>query len=216
VSFNELTQPDAAPAPAPARWPWGFSIALAIVLGGLFGVLAKQADEVDVLGFGQITSTLGVWILLIAFVGFVSATLARATGCSTVVVLTAVLAYYARQWQQFHYVPQHVAAVWCLLSVTGAPALAAACYQVRRPGWPAAAAVGLPTSLLVAEALPRLLAAPVIQPYVWVDLAGVGLLVVFGLIKGVRVARLAAVILVAASAATVLLGSVWSTVGGLG
>lgn len=192
------------------------SVALAILLGGLFGVLAKQADEVDFLGLGQITSTLGVWVLLVAFVGFVSATLSRAVVCSTVFVLTSVAVYYLWQWQLFNYVPLQVAAVWCLLSVTGVPALAAVCFQVRRPGWPAAVAVGLPASLLVAEVLPRLIAAPVIQPYLWANLVGAGLSVAFGLIRGVGVVRLAAFVLVAVPTATLLLKVVWSTVGGVG
>jgi hypothetical protein len=198
------------------RWPGVISVILATGLGAAFGIFAKRADGPDFLGAGQITSLLGVWVLLVAIIGFCSATVVRATVCSALFVLAALFTYYAQQWQQFGYVPQQAATAWCVLAMTGVPALAAVGHQVRRPGWAAALAIGLPMSLLIAEGLPRLISAPVIQPYVWVDIMGFVLLAIFGLVKRVSVWRLAVVVAVAAAVATALLDAAWSALGGLG
>ena len=126
---------------------------LAIGLAGaLAGGLAQRADSFATWS-GDLTSSLGPWVVAVVLVGLSTPTLRGAAGGAALFLAASVAGYYLAYAIDITAAPRLIVVAWLLAAVSLGPAVGAGGWLLRNgPPWNALAAGAL-GGLLVAEAL---------------------------------------------------------------
>ncbi|WP_213814832.1 DUF6518 family protein [Glaciihabitans sp. dw_435] len=132
--------------PLPA---WLFSVG---VVGFLFGVLAKAADNWGERWASDLGTYPALWILVMAVVGLVASTLTDAALGAVAFFVPMVVAYYGWSVLVLGYDPTLYVFAWGLLAVTLCPALTALAWQaIRRRGVLAGLVLGTMAGAILGE-----------------------------------------------------------------
>jgi hypothetical protein len=137
------------------------SLLRALLLGLALGLLAKWTDTVPSnLPYGpavaflrDLTTRLGLWVLIAALLAAASPTPARAAARVFVFFAGLLVAYYLYTLRLFGGFPTAVFLRWGAIALLS-PLAAWVVWQARGAGWPAALSAALPAGLLIAQGYP--------------------------------------------------------------
>jgi Family of unknown function (DUF6518) len=126
--------------------------AVAPVLGGALGVLAKLGDESGERWAADLGTYPGFWAALVVLIGWLSRSMAGAALNGALVFVGMVSGYYLWTHAVLGYGGGPFELVWATLAVALCPALAAASWwATRRPGLLPAIVLAVPAGLTLAS-----------------------------------------------------------------